>query len=195
MYKAIRLYAFYRFHHNNVQLLSTSSHVSAQLDPFGGDPFKGSDPFAADSFFAQTSKAPFSSEDPFSASADPFGTTTGAPEPDLFAAKLNETAPASAAVPDPFASKSKNPASATKDPFMTTGNNLGESDLFGQKMNPTGDKDPFGSQDGGADPFSSSPPSSDLAVVSKLVVTLPDLVGRRQQFTSSTLNNKQRPCN
>uniref|UniRef100_A0A671VE83 Epidermal growth factor receptor pathway substrate 15 n=1 Tax=Sparus aurata TaxID=8175 RepID=A0A671VE83_SPAAU len=62
-------------------------------DPFGGDPFKGSDPFAADSFFAQSSSgAPFSSDDPFSASADPFGTTTGAPEPDLFAAKLNDTA-------------------------------------------------------------------------------------------------------
>uniref|UniRef100_A0A3Q4H4K7 Epidermal growth factor receptor pathway substrate 15 n=1 Tax=Neolamprologus brichardi TaxID=32507 RepID=A0A3Q4H4K7_NEOBR len=55
--------------------------------PFGGDPFKGSDPFAADTFFTQTSSTPFSSEDPFSASADPFGTTSGVPEPDLFAAK------------------------------------------------------------------------------------------------------------
>uniref|UniRef100_A0A8C4IVS3 Epidermal growth factor receptor pathway substrate 15 n=1 Tax=Dicentrarchus labrax TaxID=13489 RepID=A0A8C4IVS3_DICLA len=113
------------------------------LDPFGGDPFKGSDPFAADSFFVQTSSAPFSSDDPFSASADPFGTTTGVPEPDLFAAKLND-------------------AATPPDPFSSTGNNMADSDPFGGK-NATGEADPFGSQDGGTDPFSSSSPSSDLA--------------------------------
>ncbi|XP_051232157.1 epidermal growth factor receptor substrate 15 isoform X4 [Dicentrarchus labrax] len=129
-------------------------------DPFGGDPFKGSDPFAADSFFVQTSSAPFSSDDPFSASADPFGTTTGVPEPDLFAAKLNDAATPPAAGPDPFTSKPINPA---KDPFSSTGNNMADSDPFGGK-NATGEADPFGSQDGGTDPFSSSSPSSDLAV-------------------------------
>uniref|UniRef100_A0A667WQK0 Epidermal growth factor receptor pathway substrate 15 n=1 Tax=Myripristis murdjan TaxID=586833 RepID=A0A667WQK0_9TELE len=70
-------------------------------DPFGGDPFKGTDPFAADSFFKQSSGAPFPSENLFNASADPFGTTPGAAEPDLFAAKLNNTATAAAS--DPFA--------------------------------------------------------------------------------------------
>ncbi|XP_075879013.1 epidermal growth factor receptor substrate 15 isoform X2 [Nelusetta ayraudi] len=140
-------------------------------DPFGGDPFKGSDPFAADSFFSHPSKAPFSSNDPFSASADPFGTTAGAPEPDLFAAKSNDVAgagavaaAAAAAAPDPFAARPKDPASTAKDPFMSAGGNGADSDPFGQKMNPTGDKDPFGSQDGGSDPFSSSASNSDLAV-------------------------------
>ncbi|XP_045904780.1 epidermal growth factor receptor substrate 15-like 1 isoform X4 [Micropterus dolomieu] len=133
-------------------------------DPFGGDPFKGSDPFAADSFFTQNSSAPFSSDDPFSASADPFGTTAGMPEPDLFAAKLNDTAAAPAASPDPFMSKPTNPALAAKDPFRSTGNNMADSDPFGGTMNATGEADPFGSQGGGADPFSCSPPSSDLAV-------------------------------
>ncbi|XP_071343892.1 epidermal growth factor receptor substrate 15 isoform X2 [Trachinotus anak] len=133
-------------------------------DPFGGDPFKGTDPFAADSFFTQTSSAPFSSEDPFSASADPFGTTTGKPDPDLFAAKMNETAAAPATGPDPFTSKPTNPASAAKDPFTSTGNNMAESDLFGGKVNAMAEPDPFGSQDGGTDPFSCSPASSDLAV-------------------------------
>lgn len=142
------------------------------LDPFGGDPFKGSDPFAADSFFAQSSSgAPFSSDDPFSASADPFGTTTGAPEPDLFAAKLNDTAAAPAAGPDPFTSKPNNLTLAAKDPFSASVNNMADSDLFGGKVNATGEADPFGSQDGGTDPFSSSQPSSDLAVVSRTAVT------------------------
>ncbi|XP_026160577.1 epidermal growth factor receptor substrate 15 [Mastacembelus armatus] len=133
-------------------------------DPFGGDPFKGTDPFAADSFFTQTSSAPFSSEDPFSASADPFGTTPGMPEPDLFAAKLNDTATVPAAGPDQFTSKPNNPALATKDPFSATGSNPAEPDPFGGKVNAMAEADPFGSHDGGADPFSSSPPNSDLAV-------------------------------
>ncbi len=47
---------------------------------------------------------------------------------------------------------------------------MAESDPFGGKMNATGEADPFGSQDGGADPFSCSPPSSDLAVVSRPAV-------------------------
>ncbi|XP_070687725.1 epidermal growth factor receptor substrate 15 isoform X2 [Pempheris klunzingeri] len=132
-------------------------------DPFGGDPFKGSDPFAADSFFTQTSSAPFSSDDPFSASADPFGTTTGMAEPDLFAAKLND-ASAPAAGPDPFTSKTTNPALAAKDPFNSTGNNMADSDPFGDKMNDAGEADPFSSPDGEKDPFSCSPPSYDMVV-------------------------------
>ncbi|KAM6921847.1 uncharacterized protein eps15 isoform 2-T2 [Xenentodon cancila] len=134
-------------------------------DPFGGDPFKGTDPFAADSFFAQTSSTAFSSEDPFSASADPFGTTPGMPEPDLFAAKLNDTAAGPTAGPDPFGTKPTNPASVSKDLFSSTGNDRDKSDPFGVKTNTVGGEvDPFGSQDGGKDPFSSSPPTSDLTV-------------------------------
>ncbi|CAG5861147.1 unnamed protein product [Menidia menidia] len=132
-------------------------------DPFGGDPFKDADPFAADSFFAQTSSTAFTSDDPFTAPADPFGTTPGMPEPNLFAAKLNETA-APAAGPDLFASKPTIQAPASKDPFSSTGNNEADSDPFGGKMKTEGEADPFGPPDGGTDPFSSSPVSSDLAV-------------------------------
>ncbi|XP_015826824.3 epidermal growth factor receptor substrate 15 isoform X2 [Nothobranchius furzeri] len=136
-------------------------------DPFGGDPFKGSDPFAADSFFAQTSNAAFSSEDPFSASADPFGTTPGVPEPDLFAAKLNDMAPTPSApaaeVQDPFVSKSMNPTPASKDPFSSTGTSKVDRDPFGGKINPSGETDPFSSRDGGTDPFNCSV-SSDVAL-------------------------------
>ncbi|GLD62271.1 epidermal growth factor receptor substrate 15, partial [Lates japonicus] len=133
-------------------------------DPFGGDPFKGTDPFAADSFFTQTSGAPFSSEDPFSASADPFGTTAGMPEPDLFAAKLNDAAAAPEAGSDPFTSKPNNPALAAKDPFSSAASGMAESDPFGGKVNAIAEADPFSSQDGGTDPFSCSPASSDMAV-------------------------------
>lgn len=47
------------------------------LDPFGGDPFKGSDPFASDCFFKQSSTDPFttSSTDPFSASSNSSNTS------------------------------------------------------------------------------------------------------------------------
>lgn len=153
--------------HSNKHEHTVSVAGFVQSDPFGGDPFKGTDPFAADSFFTQTSSAPFSSEDPFTASADPFGTTTGMPEPDLFAAKVNDAAAAPAEDPDPFVSKPTNPALAAKDPFSSTGNHTSDSDPFGGKMNATGEADPFGSQDGGTDPFQCSPPSSDLAVVSR----------------------------
>lgn len=166
-----------------------SASVSVKSDPFGGDPFKGSDPFAADSFFAQASSAPFSSEDPFSAPADPFGTTPGMPEPDLFAAKLNEAAPAPSAGPDPFTSKPTNPALAAKDPFMTAANNAADSDPFGGKMNAAGEADLFGSQDGTTDPFSCSPPGSDLAVVSSLVTAylVPHLEGSIQKDGSKPI--------
>uniref|UniRef100_A0A7N6AHA3 Epidermal growth factor receptor pathway substrate 15 n=1 Tax=Anabas testudineus TaxID=64144 RepID=A0A7N6AHA3_ANATE len=73
-------------------------------DPFGGDPFKGTDPFAADSFFTQAPSTHFSSEDPFSASADPFGTTTGVDTPatnDPFAP--GGTTVSASSDPDPFA--------------------------------------------------------------------------------------------
>uniref|UniRef100_A0A8C5EGJ5 Epidermal growth factor receptor pathway substrate 15 n=1 Tax=Gouania willdenowi TaxID=441366 RepID=A0A8C5EGJ5_GOUWI len=102
------------------------------VDPFDGDPFKGTDPFAADAFFTQTSKATFSSEDPFSGSADPFSATPGVQNPDLFAAH-------------------------------SVGNDTADSDPFGGKMNTTADADPFKSKDAGLDPFSCSPPTSDLA--------------------------------
>lgn len=47
------------------------------LDPFGGDPFKGSDPFASDCFFKQSSTDPFatSSTDPFCATSDSSNTS------------------------------------------------------------------------------------------------------------------------
>ncbi|KAM9849062.1 epidermal growth factor receptor substrate 15 isoform 2-T2 [Aulostomus maculatus] len=141
-------------------------------DPFGGDPFKGTDPFAADSFFTQTSSTHFSSEDPFSASADPFGSTTGAPEPDLFAAKRNDPAPTpppppvatATTEPDPFTSQPTNPALAAKDPFSSAGNNMADSDPFRGKVNAAAEADPFGSQYGGTDPFNCSPPTAGLAL-------------------------------
>lgn len=137
-------------------------------DPFEGDPFKGTDPFAVDSFFTQTPGTAFSTEDPFSAPADPFGTTPGIPEPDLFASKSNDTAAGPAAAdPDPFASKDSNPPPAPKDPFSSAGNKGNASDPFGGNVSPAeGEADPFASQDGGTDPFNCSPPSSELTVVS-----------------------------
>ncbi|KAM3618941.1 uncharacterized protein V6R79_000801 [Siganus canaliculatus] len=154
-------------------------------DPFGGDPFKGSDPFAADSFFSQTSSAPFSSADPFSASADPFGTTAGAPEPDLFASKMNDAAAAPAGEPDPFSSEPTKPAPAAKDPFASAGNSSADSDLFAGKMSSSGDVDPFGSQDRGADPFRSSSPSSDLALKDAATTNDPFAPGGTTVNTSS----------
>lgn len=148
---------------------SVSVAVFVESDPFGGDPFKGSDPFAADTFFTQTSGSHFAPEILFSASADPFGTTAGMPEPDLFAAKLNDAAAAPAG-PDPFTSKPTNPALTTKDPFSSTGSNAADSDPFGGKVKAMTEADPFGSQDGGMDPFSCSPSHSDLAVVRRPVV-------------------------
>ncbi|KAM9383817.1 epidermal growth factor receptor substrate 15 isoform 2-T2 [Pholidichthys leucotaenia] len=133
-------------------------------DPFGGDPFKGSDPFAADSFFTQPSSTTFSSEDPFSASADLFSTAAGTAEADLFAAKSNDSTGVPASGLDPFTSKPTNPTVASKDPFSSAGDKAEESDSFGSKMNNIKEADPFGSQDGVPDPFSSSPPSTDLAV-------------------------------
>uniref|UniRef100_A0A672I174 Epidermal growth factor receptor pathway substrate 15 n=1 Tax=Salarias fasciatus TaxID=181472 RepID=A0A672I174_SALFA len=136
---------------------STETHTSSlppqagprsklpQANPFGGDPFKGTDPFAADSFFTQNFNSAFRQEDPFSASADPFGTTPGI-GPDLFSTKPTE------------------PNSAPVDPFGSSENNAAESDLFGGKENAMGEADPFGSQEGGPDPFSCSPPSSDVTV-------------------------------
>ncbi|XP_028301211.1 epidermal growth factor receptor substrate 15 isoform X2 [Gouania willdenowi] len=126
-------------------------------DPFDGDPFKGTDPFAADAFFTQTSKATFSSEDPFSGSADPFSATPGVQNPDLFAAQLDD-----AAAPD--TSKPSNPTPAPINVFSSVGNDTADSDPFGGKMNTTADADPFKSKDAGLDPFSCSPPTSDLAV-------------------------------
>ncbi|XP_029003676.1 epidermal growth factor receptor substrate 15 isoform X2 [Betta splendens] len=159
------------------------AHVA---DPFGGDPFKGTDPFASDSFFSHPSGAHFSSEDPFSASADPFGTTPGVPEPDLFAAKLNDAAAVTAADPDPFVSKPANPVSGAKDPFSSAGSNVDEADPFRGKVNATADgADPFGSHDGGADPFSSSSPSSDLPVKDTAVANDPFAPGGTAVSTSS----------
>ncbi|XP_077389940.1 epidermal growth factor receptor substrate 15 isoform X3 [Festucalex cinctus] len=133
-------------------------------DPFGGDPFKGSDPFATDNFFTQTSTSHFSSGDPFTGSADPFGNTADAPEPDLFAAKRNDPAPATVAEPDPFASQPTNPPATAADPFSSTGKDAAESDPFPQTVNAAGEEDPFGSQYTGKDPFSTSPPNAALVL-------------------------------
>ncbi|XP_057697064.1 epidermal growth factor receptor substrate 15 isoform X2 [Corythoichthys intestinalis] len=135
--------------------------TDAAADPFGGDPFKGSDPFAADDFFTQTTSSHFPSDDPFSGSGDPFGTTADAPEPDLFAAKCKDTAPAEA---DPFNSQPPNQTSPAADPFTSTGDSTAESDPFAQKSNAACDVDPFASQYTGKDPFSTSPPSAGLAL-------------------------------
>uniref|UniRef100_A0A673AZ67 Epidermal growth factor receptor pathway substrate 15 n=1 Tax=Sphaeramia orbicularis TaxID=375764 RepID=A0A673AZ67_9TELE len=79
---------------------------------------------------------PFKGTDPFA--ADSFFTQTSA-------------APFSS--DDPF-------SSASTDPFTAQG----DSDPFGGKMSSAGEADPFSSQDGKTDPFSSSPPSYDLVV-------------------------------
>ncbi|XP_061680244.1 epidermal growth factor receptor substrate 15 isoform X4 [Syngnathoides biaculeatus] len=133
-------------------------------DPFGGDPFKGSDPFAADNFFTQASGSQFSTDDPFSGSADPFATTTYAPDPDLFPAKCHDPTPATAAKPDPFTAEATNPNAVAPDPFSSTSNDTTESDPFAHKMNTTAEADPFGSQYAGKDPFSTSPPNVGLAL-------------------------------
>uniref|UniRef100_A0AAQ4R653 Epidermal growth factor receptor pathway substrate 15 n=1 Tax=Gasterosteus aculeatus aculeatus TaxID=481459 RepID=A0AAQ4R653_GASAC len=87
-------------------------------------------------------------DDPFGKAdvADPFG---GDPfkGSDPFAADSFFQAPGAPFAPD--------------DPFTAS-----SADPFGPTAGP-GDADPFGSQDGGADPFSCSLPSSDLAVVSR----------------------------
>ncbi|XP_049581735.1 epidermal growth factor receptor substrate 15 isoform X3 [Syngnathus scovelli] len=132
-------------------------------DPFGGDPFKGSDPFAADNFFTQTASSHFSPDDPFSSSSDPFGHTTVAPEPDLFAAKHNDPAPATTEA-DPFTSQPTDPTAPAADPFSSTGKDTAESNAFPQAINATGEADPFGSQYTGTDPFSTSPPNAGLAL-------------------------------
>ncbi|KAM9796191.1 epidermal growth factor receptor substrate 15 isoform X4 [Syngnathus typhle] len=134
-------------------------------DPFGGDPFKGSDPFAADNFFTQTASSHFSADDPFSSSSDPFGHTTVAPEPDLFAAKHNDPAPTAAATEaGPFTSQPTNPTAPAADPFSSAGKDAAESNAFPQAINATGEADPFGSQYTGTDPFSTSPPNAGLAL-------------------------------
>ncbi|XP_033847934.1 epidermal growth factor receptor substrate 15 isoform X1 [Periophthalmus magnuspinnatus] len=133
-------------------------------DPFGGDPFKGTDPFAADSFFTQSSSVPFPSSDPFSGPADPFTSDTNAPEPDLFATKKSDKPVATPANSDPFSTKPANPSTTTPDPFTSTENSEPDPDLFGGKVNALNEADPFGTHDGKSDPFSCSPPSSDLAV-------------------------------
>ncbi|XP_019752144.1 epidermal growth factor receptor substrate 15 isoform X3 [Hippocampus comes] len=133
-------------------------------DPFGGDPFKGSDPFATDNFFTQTASSHLPSDDPFCGSTDPFGNTADAPEPDLFAAKRNDPASATATEPDPFTSQPTNPAAPAADPFSSTGKDTAQADPFPHSINATGDSDPFGSQYTGKDPFSTSPPSAGLAL-------------------------------
>ncbi|XP_054646268.1 epidermal growth factor receptor substrate 15 isoform X3 [Dunckerocampus dactyliophorus] len=133
-------------------------------DPFGGDPFKGSDPFAADDFFTQTTSSQLPSEDLFPGSTDPFGTTTGVPEPDLFAAKHKDPALAPTVEADPFTSQPTNATLPATDPFNSEGNNTAESDPFSHKMNSAAEVDPFGSQYGGTDPFNCSPPTAALVL-------------------------------
>lgn len=55
---------------------------------------------------------------------------------------------------------------------MSAGNKMTDSDPFGGQMSTAGEADPFHTQDGGTDPFSSSSSNSDLAVVSKKKVAL-----------------------
>nr|XP_057928939.1 epidermal growth factor receptor substrate 15 isoform X2 [Doryrhamphus excisus] len=133
-------------------------------DPFGGDPFKGSDPFAADDFFTQTTSSHLPPEDLFSSSTDPFGTTTGVPEPDLFAAKHKDPARAPTVEPDPFTSQPTNATLPATDPFNSEVNTTAESDPFAHKTNSASETDPFGSQYGGTDPFNCSPPTTGLAL-------------------------------
>ncbi|XP_072295555.1 epidermal growth factor receptor substrate 15 isoform X2 [Eucyclogobius newberryi] len=154
-------------------------------DPFGGDPFKGTDPFGADSFFAQSSGVPFSSEDPFSGSADPFTSNADAPEPDLFAAKKSDAPVATPESADPFNTKPANPAVTAPDPFSSTENSEPDPDLFGGKVNSLREADPFVSQDGKSDPFSCSPPSSDLAVKDTTTANDPFAPGGTSISTSS----------
>ncbi|KAM5266225.1 epidermal growth factor receptor substrate 15 isoform 5-T5 [Hipposideros larvatus] len=77
------------------------------LDPFGGDPFKGSDPFASDYFFKQSSVDPFvtSSTDPFSAASTSSNTSVETlTHNDPFAPGGTVVVAASDAATDPFAS-------------------------------------------------------------------------------------------
>uniref|UniRef100_A0A7N9ALK7 Epidermal growth factor receptor pathway substrate 15 n=1 Tax=Mastacembelus armatus TaxID=205130 RepID=A0A7N9ALK7_9TELE len=115
----------------------TSPPSLPEMDFFHSDPFTdhpfGGDPFKGTDPFAADSFFTQTSSAPFS-SEDPFSASA-----DPFA-KLNDT-----------------------DPFSATGSNPAEPDPFGGKVNAMAEADPFGSHDGGADPFSSSPPNSDLA--------------------------------
>uniref|UniRef100_A0A452VE83 Epidermal growth factor receptor substrate 15 n=1 Tax=Ursus maritimus TaxID=29073 RepID=A0A452VE83_URSMA len=77
------------------------------LDPFGGDPFKGSDPFASDCFFKQSSADPFatSSTDPFSAASNSSNTSVETVKHnDPFAPGGTVVVAASDSATDPFAS-------------------------------------------------------------------------------------------
>uniref|UniRef100_A0A8C8C0L5 Epidermal growth factor receptor pathway substrate 15 n=1 Tax=Oncorhynchus tshawytscha TaxID=74940 RepID=A0A8C8C0L5_ONCTS len=134
------------------------------IDPFGGDPFKGTDPFAADSFFKQSLAAPFPSADSFTL-ADPFSGSASLAEPNLFAAPLNN-----AAGMDPFSSKPQN--KAARDPFSAKVNNV-DADQFGSKIDSLAEPDPFGSQGtAGPDPFSCSQPGSELPTVSGATIEI-----------------------
>uniref|UniRef100_A0A096MBQ0 Epidermal growth factor receptor pathway substrate 15 n=1 Tax=Poecilia formosa TaxID=48698 RepID=A0A096MBQ0_POEFO len=146
----------------------TSPPSLPEMDFFHSDPFTDHDPFKEDPFGKADVADPFGG-DPFKGSdpfaADSFFTQPSSntfPSKDPFSASGDPfgTTPG---IPEPdlFAAKTTNPASS--DPFSSTGDNL-ESDPFGSKLNNAGEPDPFSSQDGGSDPFSSSSTSSDLAV-------------------------------
>ncbi|XP_061895286.1 epidermal growth factor receptor substrate 15 isoform X2 [Entelurus aequoreus] len=136
----------------------------AKSDPFGGDPFKGSDPFAADGFFTQSTSSHVPTEDPFAGSTDPFVSTTGVPEPDLFAAKRNDPPPATTEEPDPFTSQRTNVTLPATHPFKSESNDTDKLDPFCHKLNSIVVADPFGSEYGGKDPFNSSPPTARLVL-------------------------------
>lgn len=82
-----------------------STFCCVPIDPFGGDPFKGTDPFAADAFFKQPSADHFTS-------SDPFGGVPGSSEPSLF-----DSPPNGKAVLDPFGSQANDMSDA--DPFTS----------------------------------------------------------------------------
>uniref|UniRef100_A0A8C0BEY4 Epidermal growth factor receptor pathway substrate 15 n=1 Tax=Buteo japonicus TaxID=224669 RepID=A0A8C0BEY4_9AVES len=117
------------------------------LDPFGGDPFKGSDPFASDCFFKQSSADPF-----VTAGTDPFSTADNSNNNTTEISKKN----------DPFA-----PGGTT----VTTSNDLATdpfASLFGNDSFGSGFAD-FStlSKANNEDPFSSSTSGS----VNNVIIT------------------------
>uniref|UniRef100_A0A667WFI5 Epidermal growth factor receptor pathway substrate 15 n=1 Tax=Myripristis murdjan TaxID=586833 RepID=A0A667WFI5_9TELE len=110
-------------------------------DPFGGDPFKGTDPFAADSFFKQSS------------------------EPDLFAAKLNNTATDTTAGNDPFAPGGTTvSAGSDPDPFAAVFGNESFSGGFADfsALSKSNGADAFGTNNKNLFHDDSQPASPDV---------------------------------
>uniref|UniRef100_A0A669PDW6 Epidermal growth factor receptor pathway substrate 15 n=1 Tax=Phasianus colchicus TaxID=9054 RepID=A0A669PDW6_PHACC len=104
------------------------------LDPFGGDPFKGSDPFAADCFFKQSSTDPFvtASTDPFSAASNSNNTTTEIPKKnDPFAPGGTTVTTSDDLATDPFASLFGNESFGSGFADFSTLSKANNEDPFG----------------------------------------------------------------